>query len=117
MRLKSEIWAKAYIRSCATAGVPAVVVHHGDDDAGAIFVRVNRLDGTSLVFGPAPAGLDEVREDRVFMSLSPATGWADAEADARLAREMDFDRDVWIIETEDRQGRHLLDDWLAPARR
>ena len=117
MRLKSDIWAKAYIRSCATAGVMAVLVRHGDDDAGAIFVRINRLDGTSLLFGPAPAGLDEAREDRAFVAVSPPAGWPDDEVDARLARELDFDRDIWIVETEDRQGRHFLDGWLATGLR
>ena len=47
MRLKAEIWIKAYIRRCAAAGAAAVVVRHGDDDAGAIFIRVSRLDGTT----------------------------------------------------------------------
>ena len=38
MRLKSEIWVKAYLRRCTVNGAMAVVVRHGDDDAGAIFI-------------------------------------------------------------------------------
>lgn len=57
MRLKSEIWVKAYIRRCAGEGVPAVVVRRGDEDAGVIFLKVSRLDGTAALYGPAPAGL------------------------------------------------------------
>jgi hypothetical protein len=30
-----------------------------------------------------------------------------------LAREIDFDPDLWIVEVEERQGRHWLD--LPPA--
>ena len=35
---------------------------------------------------------------------------AEAEVDALLARQRARDPDLWIIEIEDRQGRHLLDE-------
>jgi hypothetical protein len=34
----------------------------------------------------------------------------EAEVDAALRRQRDRDRDIWVIEVEDRQGRHLLDE-------
>jgi hypothetical protein len=111
MRLRSEIWVKAYVRRVAVAGAFAVVVRHGDDDAGAIFVRVNRLDGTSLVFGPAPAGFDEAANDRRWVPVGKGT-MSEAEADALLAREAGFDSDVWVVDVEDREGRHFLGDDL-----
>ena len=89
MRLKAEIWIKAYIRRCAAAGAAAVVVRHGDDDAGAIFIRVSRLDGTSLLFGPAPAGFSEAARDRQWVACLDASGAADEKVDAYLAREAD----------------------------
>lgn len=117
MRLRSEIWVKAYIRRCASAGVMAVVARHGDDDAGAIFIRINRLDGTSVLYGPAPAGLDSGALDREWVMRPAARGASgpgpDAAIDAVLAREVDFDTDLWIIEVEDRAGRHFLDGWLS----
>jgi len=30
--------------------------------------------------------------------------------DAAIARQQDFDPDLWVIEVEDRAGRHLLDE-------
>jgi hypothetical protein len=33
----------------------------------------------------------------------------EGEIDAALARERGRDPDLWVIEVEDRQGRHLLD--------
>ena len=33
----------------------------------------------------------------------------EAEVDASIARQRSFDRDLWVIEVEDRRGRHLLD--------
>jgi hypothetical protein len=116
MRLKAEIWIKAYIRRCAAEGAAAVVVRHGDDDAGAIFIRVSRLDGTSLLFGPAPAGFSDAARDRQWVACLDASGAADEKVDAYLAREADFDSDLWIVEVEDRQGRHFLDGWLAESR-
>lgn len=114
MRLKAEIWVKAYLRRCAIEGVSAVVVHHGDDDAGAIFIRVNRLDGTSQLFGPAPAGLDGAEHDRLWVAHFPSPGAPDEKIDAHMAREHDFDRDLWLVEIEDRQGRDFLESWLKP---
>ena len=112
MRLKAGIWVKAYIRRLSGEGIMAAVVRHGDDDAGAIFVRVNRLDGTSMLFGPAPAGLEEAQADRPIMALFDGRTVSDDEADAYLARQRSFDSDLWIVEVEARDGRHCLDDWL-----
>ncbi|MFW6027837.1 MAG: DUF1491 family protein, partial [bacterium] len=55
-RLKAEIWVKAFIRRCGAAGVPALVVRRGDETAGAVLVRVNRLDGMSTVYVQARRG-------------------------------------------------------------
>ncbi|HEY7669409.1 MAG TPA: DUF1491 family protein [Hyphomicrobium sp.] len=112
MRLRAEFWVKGYIRRCVVEGASAVVVRHGDDDAGAIFIKVNRLDGTCLIFGPAPAGLQGAESDRRFIGRLAPEGVAEEEADSFLAREHRFDSDLWLIEVEDRKGRHFLDDQL-----
>ena len=117
MRLKSEIWVKAYLRRCQGAGAAAVLVRRGDTDAGAIYIKVSRLDGTASLYGPAPAGLAEAREDRRWQPCLEREAAPETEADAYLERQIDFDPDIWIVEVEDRLGRHFLDDWLAgPAR-
>ena len=46
--------------------------------------------------------------------LSPA-GVGESEVDALLAREASFDSDMWLVEVEDRGGRHFLDDQLDGA--
>jgi hypothetical protein len=112
MRLRAEFWVKAYIRRCAVEGAGAVVVRHGDDDAGAIFIKVSRLDGTCLLFGPAPAGHASADFDRRWVAWGAASGMAETEADGMLAKEARFDPDMWLIEVEDRAGRHFLDDQL-----
>ena len=110
MRLKSELWVKAYLRTCASAGVPAAVVRRGDDDAGVVLIKVSRLDGTAALYGPAPAGLER---DSGEPRWSLAATASDADIEARLAREKNLDSDIWIVEIEDREGRHFLDGWLA----
>ncbi len=112
MRLKSEIWAKSYVRRCNSAGAPAMVVRHGDDDAGAIFIKIAHLDGKAALYGPAPAGFDEGQTDRQWSLHLDATKATDADVESYLARQAEFDPDLWVIEVEDRQGRHFLDDWL-----
>jgi hypothetical protein len=113
MRLRTEFWIKAYIRRCAIEGAAAVVVRHGDDDAGAIYIKVDRLDGTCLLFGPAPAGLDGAESDRRWNPCLNPAGVDSAAADNFLSREANFDSDLWIVEVEDRKGRHFLDDQLV----
>lgn len=110
MRLKSEIWVKAYLRRCAVDGAAAVVVHRGDTDAGVIFIKITRLDGVADLYGPAPAGLVD-RLDREWVPVRTAA--PEADVDALIRREIDMDRDIWVLEVEDRAGRHFLDDWLS----
>jgi hypothetical protein len=110
MRLKSEIWVRAYLRRCQADNIPAVVVRRGDEAAGAIFICVDRLDGTISLYGPAPAGLAGSESERRFVNCFGARAVSAAEVTAYLARQREFDPDLWIIEIEDRGGRHLLDD-------
>ena len=110
MRLKSAIFVSALIRRCQVEGCYATLVRKGAEEAGAIFVKVARLDGTAALYGPAPqSAFDEsFPADRKF-SVLVAPGSPEAEADARIARELKFDPDIFVLEIEDRQGRHFLD--------
>lgn len=112
MRLRAEFWVKAYLRRCVVEGASAVVVRHGDDDAGAIFIKINRLDGSCRVFGPAPAGFSGAESGRRWIPQLAPDGVPEGEADAFLTREAGFDSDMWVIEVEDRNGRDFLDDQI-----
>ncbi|NJM34135.1 MAG: DUF1491 family protein [Rhodomicrobium sp.] len=112
MRLKSGIWVSAYIRQLGTIPIPALVVRRGDGDAGAIFIKISTLDGFAQVLRPASAGIERGEGAR-FWAIALRAGRAEeSAADAYLARQADFDSDIWIIEVEDREGRHFLDDCL-----
>lgn len=112
MRLKSEIWVKAYLRQAAVRGCPGFVVRHGDDEAGAIFIKVTRRDGTATLFGPAPAGLDEGDRERRWVALMKGAVVPEAAADAALTQEARYDSDLWVLEVESADGTHFLDGWL-----
>ena len=108
MRLKSAIWVSAYLRLCQVEGAFAAVRHRGAEDAGAIFIKISRLDGTSDLYGPAPqtAYDDDHPIDRAFVcSLDRQP---DEKVEERMTRELRFDPDAWIVEAEDRAGRHFL---------
>ena len=108
MRIKSWIWVTAYLRRCQAEGVPVVIVRRGDNDAGAIFISVNRLDGTVRLYGPAPTGLEGSETDRRWVGCFGGKPVSPAEADHYLARQHAFDPDLWVVEIEDRAGRHFL---------
>ncbi|WP_363346859.1 DUF1491 family protein [Methylocystis echinoides] len=110
MRLRSDIFAAALIRRAEAQGAVAMLRRRGSAEAGALFIKLDRLDGRAAVYGPAPQ-TEALPEgvDRLFSKVH-ANDWVDpAEAEARLKREMMFDPDLWIIEIEDRDGRVFVD--------
>jgi hypothetical protein len=110
MRLKSSIWVAAYLRRCQSAGVFGAVRRRGAEEAGAVFVKVASLDGKAMLYAPAPQTVyDDSRPiERIFTPTSPQPV-PEASVEERLVREIRFDPDAWIVETEDRAGRHFLD--------
>jgi hypothetical protein len=113
MRIKSEIWVKAFLRRASAAGVPGVVARRGDADAGVILIKIARLDGTADLYGPVPAGFESDDGERRWSLRSGCA--PEAEVDGRIATESRLDGDIWVVELEDRQGRHFLEGWLAAA--
>ncbi len=104
-RLKTGLWVRAQIRLCDIESIPAVVVHRGDADAGAVLLRINRLsDGCEVLTR--------------FRGLDGEPGWLrgtgadpvdEREADDYVRRQIDRDPDVWVLEIEDPKGRYRLD--------
>jgi hypothetical protein len=108
-RLRSDFWVSAHLRRLGVEGVPAVLRRRGAAEAGAVFVKVDRLDGTADLYGPAPQALFGAEDsgERRFTALIGAG--STVEAEERLAREIRFDSDLWIVEIDDRAGRHFLE--------
>jgi len=102
-RLTSGFWVAAYLTRLRLAEIAAYVTGKGDATAGAVVVKVATLDGRAQAF---QRRFDLMADARVWVVLAEG---AEAEVDALLARERGRDRDLWVIELEDRQGRTLLD--------
>lgn len=103
MRLTAEFWVQAYIARLRAVDIPAFVVSHGDDTAGAVYVKLNTLDGQAVLY------------QRVFDLMTDTRKWdvlaegVEAVVDDAIRKQASFDSDIWVVEVEDRQGRHLLD--------
>ena len=110
MRLKTSIWVAAYLRRCQTAGVFGAVRRRGAEEAGAVFVKVALLDGNAMLYVPAPQTVyDDSRPIERFFLATSKEPVPEKSVEERLQKEIRFDPDAWIVETEDRAGRHFLD--------
>ncbi len=103
-RLTAEFWVRAYLNRLRLAAIPAYVNARGDSVAGAVIVKLATMDGRAQAF---QRSVDIMSGERTWMTLAEGP---EAEVDAVLARQRSRDRDLWIIEVEDREGRHLLDE-------
>lgn len=102
-RLTARFWVDAYLARLRMYNIPAFVVAHGDDTGGAVLVKLATLDGKAVVF---QRSFDLVSGDLVWIELCAG---AERDVDDAVARQRGFDPDLWVIEVEDRAGRHLLD--------
>ncbi len=120
MRLRSDIWVAAYLRRVAVEGAVAVLRRRGAAEAGAIWIKVDRLDGRAALYGPAPQSESGERGiERLWLCAHSEAWIAPAEIERRVVREVAFDPDLWLVEVEDRDGRCWLDlaEPLAPSAR
>jgi hypothetical protein len=108
-RLKAGIFVRAVIRRAEVAGAAAFVVRKGSEEAGAIILKIARLDGTCLVLSQARRGEGEL------VWVKPIGDAVDDETASRyFEKQMRFDPDLWIVEIEDRQGRTFVDEPVVP---
>lgn len=103
-RLTADFWVRAYLTRLRLAGIPAFVTAHGDATAGTVLVKLNKLDGMAQAF---QRSFDLTTGARAWVVLAAGD---EAEVDASIARQRGFDPDLWVVEVEDRAGRHLLDE-------
>ncbi len=103
MMLSTDIWVAALIRRAELGGAFAVVAKKGDARAGSVLVKaLNRGDGTTRLYSEATRGDGE----RIWMR--PALSDQEAELDRYIERARRIDPDLWVVEIEDREGRHFL---------
>ena len=105
IRLKSGFFVRALIRRAEVAGAQGYVVKKGAEEAGAIFLKISRLDGTCTVLNQARGG------DGEPVWLRPMGVWCEeVRACAYFEKQQKYDPDLWIVEIEDREGRTFVDE-------
>jgi hypothetical protein len=104
MRLTARMWIDAYLTRLRLSDIPAFVVAHGDDTGGAVLVKLSTLDGQAVAF---QRSFDLETGGRKWMVLAEGP---EAEVDTAITRQRGYDPDLWVVEVEDRAGRHLLDE-------
>ena len=104
-RLKTGLWIKALVRRCDLAVVGVAVVARGDDDSGAILLKLSARDEgcTVLVQTRGPDG------EPVWMRATGPTPLAELDADAYIARQRRRDPDLWVVEIETGSPAAVLD--------
>jgi hypothetical protein len=107
-RLTAGFWVKAYIRRLMGQAIPAVVVRRGDESAGAILIKLNCLENGCTVF----AAGHSIDGERVWRRATGAALVPELDADGYIERQIGYDPDIWVLEIEDREGRHLLPETL-----
>lgn len=89
------------MRRALSEGSFAVIAKKGDRDSGTVILTVRQRDGMTRLY-QAATGMDGMRV------------WHESEAkpardiDAVIARQSARDMDLWVVEIEDREGRHFL---------
>lgn len=105
-RLPSHLWVDALVRRALGAGAAAFILQRGDASRGDVLVKVAELNGQARLYGPA-MGMDGSRIFIDFTSLQ-GVGPEEKSVDDYITRARSRDRDLWVIEVEDRQGRHFI---------
>ncbi len=102
-RLATEMWVSAYIRRADGIGDPVVLSRRGDAVRGTVLLKINGFERGWRVVSQA-------------RDLDGELGWLPAPdistedtAEAYVARALKRDPDLWVVEVEDRAGRHPLD--------
>ncbi|MFK7879328.1 DUF1491 family protein [Roseobacter sp.] len=102
-RLTARFWIDAYLARLRIENIPAFIVAHGDDTAGTVLVKVNRLNGQATLYQRHYDLLEDTQ------SWGVLTEGDEQDVDGNITRQQGFDPDLWVVEVEDKEGRHLLD--------
>jgi hypothetical protein len=106
--LSSDLWVSALIRRAQLEGAYATVVKKGDDRAGSVIVKAYDTSTRTAKLYTEAFGQDG---DRLW--IQPVASESESELDAYITRQRGYDPDLWVVEIEDRQGRHFITEKVA----
>ena len=103
MLLSTDVWVSALIRRAELEGAFATVVRKGDARAGDVVIKsYNTSSRTARLFSQS------VDMQGQPLWIQPVASEFESELDAYLERRRGYDPDLWVVEIEDRHGRHFL---------
>ncbi len=104
-RLPTEFWLMAQIRKGHADGIPGYVIRRGERMGGTVLIKLNLLGSGYRV-------LSQVRATDGRLGWLSALGKeprSEAEVEAYIAKAIARDPDLWVVEIENREGRHPFD--------
>lgn len=103
-RLKTRLMVQAAVRLCGIQAIPVVVARRGDDDSGAILLKLDRRQHGFQVLAQARGPKGEL----AWLKATGETPVDEATADAYISRQIDRDPDIWVVEIEDPDARPVF---------
>ncbi len=97
-RLKAGLLVQAILRLYDRELIPAVLRRRGDADAGAVLVKIAVDRENALLLSQAR----DAEGRAAWLRTGPAV---DAVIEAAIAKAIDRDPDIWVIEAEDPRGQ------------
>jgi len=104
-RLPTELWVQLHLRRCSADATPVALLRRGEPERGTVLLKLNQIEAGCRI-------LTQARDLEGRLGWLAALGGRlvpEAEADAYIARAIDRDPDLWVIEIEDRNGRNPFD--------
>ena len=108
MLLSSDLWVSALIRRAEIGGAFATVVRKGDARAGTVIVKAYDSSNRQARLYTEAFGADGER-----LWIQPVQSEMESELDAYIQRQIGYDPDIWVVEIEDREGRHFITETVA----
>jgi hypothetical protein len=119
-RLKTGLWVQAQVRLCDLQFIPIAVTRRGDPDAGSILLKLVHKDGLCLLLRrtttfegeqgwAVAAGGGAAGGGSAGNGAAGTNKVSEETADGYIERESARDRDLWVVEIEDYDGRYEID--------
>lgn len=108
-RLKAGLWVKAQLRLCDINFISAMVVRKGDEDSGAVLLKINRFaDGCAVL-----TSVTTIDGERGWMHALKEGYTDERSCDDYIRRQTARDDDLWVLEIEDPKNAYHLDAKLV----
>ncbi len=100
--INAEFWIMANVRRCNTIGIPAMVVHRGDNHGGTLLLKINRFELGCKVLTQAR----DIDGAKKWLGAFSGNYVDEVEADEYIKRAVCRDPDLWVVEIETPDGTH-----------